>query len=74
MVGRAWVSVLLIAILPDCASRFRPAQFQPNVNILLECATSIRLVDCEPSFSPPHCCNAGVTYRKGREQAVVVIK
>ena len=45
MLGRAWVSVLLIATLTGCASRFRPKAFLPNVNIPLECATSIRF-DC----------------------------
>jgi len=74
MVGRAWVSVLLIAILSGCSWRSRPRQILPNLNILLECATSIRLVDCEPSFSPPHCRTAAVTYGKGCKQAVVVVK
>lgn len=45
MSGRAWDSVLVIATLTGCASRFRPKPFLPNVNIPLECATSIRL-DC----------------------------
>jgi hypothetical protein len=45
MSGRAWVSVLLIATLTGCASRFRPRPFLPDTNIPLECAVSIRL-DC----------------------------
>ena len=54
MVGRAWVSVLLIATLTGCASRSRPKPFLPNMNIPLECATRIRLIDCDLSFRPPH--------------------
>jgi hypothetical protein len=37
MSGRAWVSVLLIATLSGCASRFRRKPFLPNTNIPLEC-------------------------------------
>ena len=55
MLGRAWVSVLLIATLTGCASRSRLKPFSPNLNIPLECVTSIRLVDCDLSSSPPHC-------------------
>ena len=73
MLGRAWVSVLLIAIL-TCASRSRLKPFSPNLNIPLECVTSIRLVDCDLSSSPPHCRTAAVAYRKGCEQVVVVVK
>ena len=47
MLGRAWVSVLLIATLTGCASRSRLKPFSPNLNIPLECVTSIRLVDCD---------------------------
>lgn len=72
MAGRAWVSVLLVAILTGCASRSRPKPFLPNLNIPPECATSIRLVDCDLSSSLPHCRTAAVTYRKGCEQVVVV--
>jgi hypothetical protein len=72
MLGRAWISVLLIATLTGCASRSRPQPFLPNMNIPLECATSIRLVDCDLAFSPPRCRTAAVTYRKGCEQVVVV--
>jgi hypothetical protein len=43
MSGRAWDSVLVIATLTGCASRFRPKPFLPNANIPLECATSNRL-------------------------------
>jgi hypothetical protein len=42
MSGRAWVSVLLIATLTGCASRFRRKPFLPNTNIPLECAASVR--------------------------------
>jgi len=72
MVGRARVSVLLIATLTGCASRSRPKPFLPSMSILLECTTSIRLVGCDLSFGPPHCRTAAVTYRKGCEQVVVV--
>jgi hypothetical protein len=71
MLGRAWVSVLLMATLTGCASRSRPKPFLPNVNIPLACATRIRLVDCDLSSSPPHCRTAAVTYRTGCEQVVV---
>jgi hypothetical protein len=71
VLGRAWVSVLLIATLTGCASRSRPKSLLPNVNIPLVCATSIRLVDCDLSFSPPHCRTAAVTYRTGCEQVLV---
>ncbi len=74
MLGRAWACVLLIATLTGCASRSRPNLFLPNVNIPLECATSIRLVGCDLSFKPPHCRTATVTYRKGCEQPAVVVK
>jgi hypothetical protein len=74
MLGRAWISVLLIAALTGSASRSRPGPFPPNMNIPLECATCIRLVDCDLSSSPPHCRTAAVTYRKGCEQVVVVVK
>jgi hypothetical protein len=74
MSGRAWVSVLLIATLTCCASRSRPKPFLPNMNIPLECATRIRLIDCDLSSSPPHCRTAAVTYRKGCEQVMVVVK
>jgi hypothetical protein len=72
MLGRDWISVLLIATLTGCASRSRPQAFLPNMNIPPRCATSIRLVDCDLSFSPPHCRTASVTYRKDCEQVVVV--
>jgi hypothetical protein len=45
MSGRAWDSVPVIATLTGFALGFRPKPFLPNVNIPLECATSIRL-DC----------------------------
>jgi hypothetical protein len=62
MLGRAWVSVLLIAALTGCASRSRLKAFlSPNLNIPLECVTSIRLVDCDLSSSPRHCRTAAVT-------------
>jgi len=70
MLGRAWVSVRLIAILTGCASRSRLKPFSPNLNIPLECVTSIRLVDCDLSSGPPHRCR----YREGCEQVVVVVK
>ena len=71
MWGRAWVSVLLITTLTGCASRSRPKPFLPNITIPRECATSIRLVNCDLSFNPPHCRGAAVSYRKGCEQVVV---
>ena len=74
MSGRAWDSVLLIATLTGCASRFRPKPFLPNMNLPLEYATSIRLVDCDLSSSPPHCRIAAVTYRAGCEQVMVAVK
>ena len=72
MLGRAWATVVLIAALTGCASRSRPKPFLSNMRIPLECATSIRLVDCDASFSPPRCRTAAVTYRKGCEEVVVV--
>lgn len=72
MWGRAWVSVLLIVILTGCASRSRPKPFLPNLNIPVECASSIRLVNCDLSCSPPHCRTFAVDYRKGCEQVMVV--
>jgi hypothetical protein len=74
MLGRAWVSLLLIITLTGCASRSRPKPFLPNLNIPPACASSIRLVDCDMSFSPPHCRTATVTYRRGCEQIAVVVK
>jgi len=74
MLGRAWACVLLIATLTGCVSRSRSKLSLPNVNIPLECATSIRLVDCDLSFNPPHCRTAAVTYRKGCEELAVVAK
>ena len=74
MLGRAWACVLLIATLTGCASRFRPKLSPPSMSIPLECTTSIRLVGCDLSFSPPHCRTATVTYRKGCEQLAVVAK
>jgi hypothetical protein len=72
MLDRAWVSVLPIATLTGCASRsLKP--FSPNLNIPLECLTSIRLVDCDLSSSPralPHRCR----HLPGRGQVVVVVK
>ena len=72
MWGRAWVSVLLIATLTGCASRSRPKVSLPSFNIPPECASSIRLVNCDLSFSPPHCRTVAVAYRKGCEQVMVV--
>jgi len=74
MVGRAWVSVLLLAILFGCAPRSRSKLFLPNLTIPLECATSIHLVGCDLSYNPPHRRTATVTYRKGCEQPAVVVK
>jgi hypothetical protein len=71
MLGRALVSVVLIATLTGCAPRSRLKPFSPNLNIPLECVTSIRLVDCDLSSSPPHCRTAAVAYREGCEQVVV---
>jgi hypothetical protein len=74
MLGRTWVSVLLIATLTGSASPSRLKPFSPNLNVALECVTSIRLVDCDPSSCSPHCRTAAVTYREGCEQVVVVVK
>lgn len=74
MLGRAWVSVLLIATLTGCAARSQLMPFSLNLNIPLECVTSIRLADCDLSSSPTHCRTAAVTYREGCEQVVVVVK
>jgi hypothetical protein len=71
MLGRVWVCVLLLATLTACALQPRPKPFLPNMNIPPECATSIRLVDCDLSFSPPHCRTATVAYLKGCEEVVV---
>jgi hypothetical protein len=74
MLGLAWVSVLLIATLTGCASRSRLKRFSPNLNIPLECVTSIRLVHCDLSPSPPHSRAAAVAYCEGCEQVVVTVK
>jgi len=74
MLGRTRGSVLLIATLTGCASPSRFAPFLPNLNIPNECATSIRLVDCALSVSPPQCRTAAVTCRKGSEQLGVMVK
>jgi hypothetical protein len=70
--GRAWVSMLLIATLPGCAARSQPKSFLPTVNIPVECATSIHLVNCDLSVSPPLCGATAITYHKGCEQIMVV--
>ena len=70
MLGRVWVCVLLLATLTGCSPRSRPRPSLPSMNIPLECATSIRLVECDLSFSPPHCRTAAVEYRNGCEQVV----
>ena len=72
MVGRSWVSVLVIATLTGCAPRSRSTLFLPTFNIPLECATSVHLVGCDLSYNPPHCRTTAVTYRRGCEQVVVV--
>jgi hypothetical protein len=67
--GRSWVSVLLIAILSGCAARPRPEPFVPSVNIPLECATSIRLTDCDLSVSHrlrPLCWSPALPYSANR--------
>jgi hypothetical protein len=66
--------VRLIAILTGCASRSRLKPFSPDLNIPLECVTSIRLVDCDLSPSPPHSRTAADAYCEGCEQVVVVVK
>ena len=70
MLGRIWACVLLLVNLTGCASHSRPRPFLPNMNIPPECATSIRLVECDLPFSPPHCRTAAVAFRKGCEQVV----
>ena len=72
MLGRASVSVPFITTLTGCASRSRLKPFSPNLNIPLECLTSIRLIDCDLFSSPRHC--RSVTYREGCEQVMVVAK
>ena len=69
--GRAWFSALLIVILTGCAARSRPRLALPTLNIPLECASSIHLVNCDLAFSPPHCSTVAVNYRHGCEQIVV---
>ena len=71
MLGRAWVSVLLVAILTGCAPGPRSSHFRPVVNISLQCPTEIHLVDCGLTFNPPRCHTATVAYRVGCEQLVV---
>jgi hypothetical protein len=68
---RALVSVMLLVTLMGCAVRPRPRALLPNVNIPLECASSIRLVGCDLSFNPPHCSKVAINYRQGCEQIVV---
>ena len=75
MLGGASVSVLLIATMTGCASRPRLEPFLPNLNIQLECVTSIRLVDCD-LFSTPTGTAAplpSLTVRAG-EQVMAVVK
>jgi len=71
MVGRTWVSVVLIATRSGCVSASRPKPFLPNTNVPLECATNVGLVDCDRAFSPPRCPTAPSTYQKGCEQVGV---
>jgi hypothetical protein len=74
MLGRAWVSVPLIATLTGCSSLSRVKSFPPDLKIPLGCATSVRLVYCDLPHSPLHCRTAAVTYRKGCEQVKAVVK
>jgi hypothetical protein len=71
MLGRVSFSVLLLAVLTGCAPGPRPSHFRPLVNIPLECAKEIHLVDCDLTFHPPHCRTVTVSYRQGCEQLVV---
>jgi hypothetical protein len=71
MLGRAWVSVVLVVGLTGCAPHPRSSHFRPVVNIPLECAKEIHLLDCDLTFNPPHCRTVTVTYRHGCEQLVV---
>jgi len=68
-----WASVggMLIVTLTGCAVRPRPNALLPSVNIPPECASSIRLVNCDMSFSPPRCSKVAVNYRQGCEQIMV---
>jgi hypothetical protein len=68
--ARISLVVLLIAILTGCAARSRAQSLLPSVNIPVECATSIRFVNCDLSFSPPRCRATTVAYRKGCEQVM----
>jgi hypothetical protein len=68
--GRVWVNVLLMATLTGCAARSRPQSLLPSVNIPVECATSIRFVNCDLSVNPPRCRATAITYRKGCEQVM----
>ena len=70
--ARISLVVSLTTILTSCAARSRPQSLLPNVNIPVECATSIRFVDCDLSFSPPRCRATTVAYRKGCEQVMAV--
>lgn len=71
MLGRAWVSVRLIATLTACASRSRLKPFSPNLNIPV---TSIRLVDCDLSSSPRHRRTVAISDREGCGQVVGMVK
>ena len=65
MLGRAWVSELLIATLNPCASRSRLKPFSPNLNIPV---TSIRHVDCDLFSGPSHGRNRCLHLCEGCEQ------
>ena len=64
--------MVLMATLTGCAEQSQPKSFLPTVNIPVECATSIHLVNCDLSVSPPRCGASAVTYHKGCEQVMVV--
>lgn len=70
--GRVCGRVLLQPAPYPAAPRSLLQPFLPNVNIPPECATRIRLVNCDLSVSPPHCRATAVTYRKGCEQVMAV--
>ena len=68
---RVWVNVLLLVTLTGCAARPRPQLFLPSVNIPVECASSIRMKNCDLSVNPPRCRTVAVSYRPGCEQVMV---
>ncbi len=69
--NQAWFSALLLITLTSCAARSRPQAVLPTVNIPVECASSIHLLNCDLSSNPLRCRTVAVNYRKGCEQVMV---